>query len=51
GFIKVAIILLNASADINSNRALKYRRTALEGAAKHRRIDMVQLLLNASYRK
>lgn len=40
-------MLLYASADVNARAALEDGRTALEGAAEHGRIDMVQLLLNA----
>lgn len=47
GHIGIAEMLLNANADVNAAAARNDGRTALEGAAEHGRIDMVQLLLNA----
>ena len=46
GYIGIARILLEAGWDVNASRAVLNGRTALEGAAEHGRLDMVQLLLN-----
>jgi ankyrin repeat protein len=46
GFIGIACLLLEKSAEVNAPPAIKEGRTALEGAAEHGRIDMLQLLLN-----
>lgn len=43
-------MLLNAGAEVNAQAAVHDGRTALEGAAEHGHIDMVQLLLNAGLR-
>jgi ankyrin repeat protein len=39
-------MLIQEGADVNSPRAKYGGRTALEGAAEHGRLDMVQLLLD-----
>lgn len=45
--MKIALQFLEAGADVNAAAAKYYGRTALDGAAEHGRLDMVQLLLNA----
>lgn len=40
-------MVLKAGTDVNAVPAQKHGRSALEGAAEHGRLDMVQLLLNA----
>jgi ankyrin repeat protein len=40
-------MLLQMGADVNARLAIKEGRTAIEGAAEHGRLDIVQLLLNA----
>jgi ankyrin repeat protein len=46
GSISVASFLIEHGADVNAPPIGKYGRSALEGAAEHGRLDMVQLLLN-----
>jgi ankyrin repeat protein len=48
GHVRVATILLNAGADANAKEVLLNRRTALEGAAERRHMDMVQVLFNSA---
>jgi ankyrin repeat protein len=43
-------MLIEKGADVNGLPAVKDGRTAIEGAAEHRRLDMVQMLLNAGSR-
>jgi ankyrin repeat protein len=50
GYMGIAIMLLNAGAEVDAQAAILHGRTALEWAAEHGRIDMVQLLLNAGVR-
>jgi len=38
--------LLDSGADVNAAGCFHFGRTALEGAAEHGRIDILQLLLN-----
>lgn len=40
-------MLLDAAADVHPPGGISYGRTALEGAAEHGRLDVVQPLLNA----
>jgi ankyrin repeat protein len=47
GFLGIAYLLLKHGADVNAAAAEVDGRTALEGAAEHGRVDMVQLLFNA----
>jgi ankyrin repeat protein len=47
GFLGIAYLLLKHGANVNAPAAEVDGRTALEGAAEHGRIDMVQLLFNA----
>jgi ankyrin repeat protein len=47
GFLGIAYLLLKHGADVNTPAAELDGRTALEGAAEHGRVDMVQLLFNA----
>jgi ankyrin repeat protein len=46
GSISVASVLIENGADVNAPGIGRNGRTALEGAAEHGRLDMVQLLLN-----
>jgi len=46
GHIKIALLLLDAGVEMNVEPAAIDGRAALDGAAEHRRLDMVQLLLN-----
>jgi ankyrin repeat protein len=46
GSISVASVLIENGADVNAPAIGEDGRTALEGAAEHGRLDMVQLLLN-----
>jgi ankyrin repeat protein len=46
GSISVASVLIENGADVNAPGISRNGRTALEGAAEHGRLDMVQLLLN-----
>jgi ankyrin repeat protein len=43
----LAKLLINHGADVNAWPSVVEGRTAIEGAAEHGRLDMVQLLLNA----
>ncbi|KAF4440928.1 ankyrin repeat-containing protein, partial [Fusarium austroafricanum] len=47
GYLDIAHLLLENGADTNAAPANIKGRTALEGAAEHGRIDIVQLLNNA----
>jgi ankyrin repeat protein len=47
GFLGIAYLLLKHGADVNAPAAEVAGRTALEGAAEHGRVDMVQLFFNA----
>lgn len=42
-----ALQFLKAGADVNAVATFLDRRTALDGAAEHGRLDMIQMLLNA----
>jgi ankyrin repeat protein len=46
GSLSVASVLIENGADVNAPGIGRNGRTALEGAAEHGRLDMVQLLLN-----
>lgn len=46
GYMGIAYLLLQNGAEVDAEGAEIDGRTALEGAAEHGRIDMVQLLLN-----
>lgn len=46
GSMSVVMTLVQAGADANAPAMGKYGRTAIEGAAEHGRLDIVQLLLN-----
>lgn len=50
GYVGIAIMFLDTGAEVNAQAVVQHRRTALEGAAEHGRLDMVQLLLNAGVR-
>jgi ankyrin repeat protein len=47
GHIGTAVLLIERGAHINAPGSKLNGRTALEGAAEHGRIDMLQLLINA----
>jgi len=47
GHINIALLLIEREAAVNATPALKDGRTAIDGAAEHGRLDMVQMLLNA----
>jgi ankyrin repeat protein len=47
GFLGIAYLLLKHGADVNAPAAEVNGWTALEGAAEHGRVDMIQLLFNA----
>ncbi|KAK5049042.1 hypothetical protein LTR84_005464 [Exophiala bonariae] len=47
GYLGIAVVMVEKGADINAAPAKVGGRTALEGAAEHGRIDMLQFLLNA----
>ena len=42
------VLLLNAGVDVNADPAKEQGRMALDGAAEHGQLEMVQLLLNAN---
>ena len=46
GSMSVATLLIEKGADVNAPAVDEVGRTALEGAAEHGRLDIVQLLLN-----